>query len=194
LVAPAPLRLTLWGERGSESRTVRIALFDPDESAAKLTMMVQLELPGMEPPQLSLSLKSPTFAPLNLVEFKVIAAALALATVMGSGLKLPTVTIPKDSESGETVSAVVPVPLSETVCGLPMPSSVTLRVALRLPVQPGVNVTVMVQLAPAARVVPQLLLCAKSDLSEPETLTLAMVIADELVLLMVVVSGALGVP
>ena len=51
-----------------------------------------------------------------------------------------------------------PVPDNETVCGLPAALSVTFNVALRAPVVVGANVTLMVQLAPAANELPQVLL------------------------------------
>jgi hypothetical protein len=49
----------------------------------------------------------------------------------------------------ETKAAVLPVPLKETVCGELLTPSLKLSVALRVPVAAGVNVTVVVQLAPA---------------------------------------------
>jgi hypothetical protein len=52
-----------------------------------------------------------------------------------------------------------------TVCGLPAALSATLRDAVALPLPPfavGVNVTLIVQLAPAASAVPQLLFCVNS--------------------------------
>jgi hypothetical protein len=53
-----------------------------------------------------------------------------------------------------------PVPLSATLCGLPVASSVKVTAALRVPVAEGVNVILTEQLAPAAtaRVVSQVLL------------------------------------
>ena len=45
--------------------------------------------------------------------------------------------------------------------------SVTVNVALLVPIAVGVNVTSIEQLAPAARLVPQLLVCAKSPLLVP---------------------------
>ena len=48
--------------------------------------------------------------------------------------------------------ALAPLPLSATVCGLPLALSVMLTLALRVPVAEGVKVTLMVQEAPAATV------------------------------------------
>ena len=50
-----------------------------------------------------------------------------------------------------------PVPERSTVWGLPVALSVTVIVAGRLPIAVGVNVTLMEQLAPAAREAPQVL-------------------------------------
>jgi hypothetical protein len=54
------------------------------------------------------------------------------------------------------------VPESATVCGLPEALSVRLTLAVNDPLATGVKVTLMAQLAPAATLVPQLLLSPKS--------------------------------
>jgi hypothetical protein len=66
----------------------------------------------------------------------------------------------------------VPVPERLTVCGLPVASSATLREALRVPVAAGLKVTLIVQLAPAATLDPQVLVWVKSPALVPETETL----------------------
>src|SRR5690242_14091143 len=58
-----------------------------------------------------------------------------------------------------------PVPARDTTCGLP-PLLLIVRLPLREPEVPGLNVTVTVQLAPAARLAPQLLVSEKSPLAE----------------------------
>jgi hypothetical protein len=72
-----------------------------------------------------------------------------------------TVTLNIWLEPRETVTAdgavtvkSVPVPLSATVCGLPLASSVTVSVPVRLPVAVGLNVTLGWQLDAAVRVAP----------------------------------------
>ena len=66
-----------------------------------------------------------------------------------------------------------PVPVSETVCGLLFALSFTSRVAVRVPVAVGVNVTPMVQVDLAGTLPPQLLDGeAKSPGSAPENVTL----------------------
>src|SRR5207249_2219353 len=61
---------------------------------------------------------------------------------------------PNDREVGETEpeAGATPVPLRPTPCGLPAALSATLRVPLRAPAAVGLNVTLMAQLALAARV------------------------------------------
>jgi hypothetical protein len=59
--------------------------------------------------------------------------------------------------SGTASVSVVPVPLSVTVCGLLLALSARLRLALNIPEDVGLKVTVIVQLAPAATLVPQVL-------------------------------------
>ncbi len=58
-----------------------------------------------------------------------------------------------------TAGAVTPVPVSDTLCGEPAPSA-TVTLATLEPVETGVNVTDTVQLAPAPRVEPQVVVNA----------------------------------
>ena len=58
-----------------------------------------------------------------------------------------------------------PVPVRLTVCGLPVALSVTVIAPGRLPVTVGVKVTLMEQLAPAAREAPQVLVWAYGALA-----------------------------
>jgi hypothetical protein len=63
--------------------------------------------------------------------------------------------------------APVPVPVSDTVWGLPGALSVTESEAVSVPAAMGVKVTLTVQLAPAATVLPQVLVWPKSPASAP---------------------------
>ena len=58
-------------------------------------------------------------------------------------------------------------PVRLAVWGLLVALSVTVKVPLRVPVAVGEKVTLMMQLAPAATLAPQLLVCAKSPLLVP---------------------------
>jgi len=88
-------------------------------------------------------------------------------TVLGSG-----------SVVGESVAigagAAVPVPVRDADCGEPAALSVTLRVALKVAADAGLNVTAMLQVEEAARVVPQLLVWVKSVGLEPAMVMLVM--------------------
>jgi len=57
---------------------------------------------------------------------------------------------------------MAPVPDSVTFCGLPAALSLTLSAAVRVPVAVGLNVILIVQLAPAASELPQVCVWAKS--------------------------------
>ena len=73
-------------------------------------------------------------------------------------LLVPTATVGNVNNTGVnvTVPCCVPVPTSETVCGLLGAPLVMVNVAVRVPTTVGVNVTLMSQVAPAASEVPQM--------------------------------------
>src|SRR5258708_36906781 len=62
----------------------------------------------------------------------------------------------------DVLAGYFPVPVNVTFCGDPPPLSLMSSDALRVPFALGVKVTAIVQLRPAARLEPQLLVCAKS--------------------------------
>ena len=66
-------------------------------------------------------------------------------------------------------TGAMPVPDKPSVCGLLLASSKMLTFAVRLPRLEGVNVTLIVHIALAARVPPHVLLSAKSLLFGPPT-------------------------
>jgi len=73
-------------------------------------------------------------------------------------LVISTAWLPKPRLVGERLArAAAPVPERLTVCGLPLALSVMLTEAVRLPLAAGVNVTLIVQLAPAGTELPQVL-------------------------------------
>jgi hypothetical protein len=75
---------------------------------------------------------------------------------------------PKARLEGDTeIEAEVPVPDRGTVCGLPEELSEMLMEAERLPLAPGVKVTLIAQLPLAATEVPQVLVWAKSEAFAP---------------------------
>ena len=86
--------------------------------------------------------------------------------------------------------AVVPVPLSEAVWGEPLSALETVRMPVLVPDAVGVKITLIEQLAPAAKVEPQLVDCPKS----PDTLIDEIVVAAPPVLDKVRVCCGLVVP
>ena len=72
--------------------------------------------------------------------------------------------------------------------------SVTVSAAVRVPVALGVKVTLIVQFAPAARLVPHVFVCAKSPLFAPVMAMLEMFNVAEPMLLRVTACAALAVP
>ena len=83
---------------------------------------------------------------------------------------LPTDTLPKERLLGETpATAVVPVPERLMVCGLPVALSATLTIAERMPDAVGLKVMLIVQVDPALKLDPQVLVCTKSLRFTPET-------------------------
>ena len=71
-------------------------------------------------------------------------------------LVLPRVTGPKAQDVGVSdTPGCTPVPVSVTICGLVMSESVIVSVPVRTPVVVGAKTTLMRQLRPARRVVPQ---------------------------------------
>ena len=92
-----------------------------------------------------------------------------------AALVVVTVWLPKASEVGDKLTAVMPVPVSDVVWGLVPALSLTDSVALRNPTAVGLKVTLMVQFAPAATLEPHVLLWAKSPELVPVKVMLLMV-------------------
>jgi hypothetical protein len=87
-----------------------------------------------------------------------------LLSVVVSVLEPPIPTLPKFRLAGLN-STTVPVPVTLTVCGLPAALSVIDNVPVRVPLCVGLKVTLMVQLASAARLEPQVFAWLKSPLA-----------------------------
>jgi hypothetical protein len=107
---------------------------------------------------------------------------------------MATGSLPKERLVDERLTAgappppeAAPVPARLTDCGLPVALSVRLRAAVRDPLAAGVKVTLIVHLAPAATLDPQLLVCVKSLESTPVIPMLVMLKAALPVLLSVTV-------
>ena len=86
------------------------------------------------------------------------AVPVVLRVTVCAVLVTPTDWLPKARLVGERLTTpAVPVPERLTDCGLPLALSVMVTEAVRLPLAVGVKVTLIVQLAPAATELPQVL-------------------------------------
>jgi len=174
-VVPVPLRETVCGLPDALSVTESVPLRMPEVVGLNVTFTVQFAPAATVELQLIVSAK---FA-LALIPEMVNVAVPELVSVTESGwLVAPTNSAPKLRVFGEKETFgdawVVPVPLRETVCGLPDALSVTDSVPVKLPEVVGLNVTFTVQFAPAATVEPQLFVSAKfAPALTPETVSVA---------------------
>lgn len=105
----------------------------------------------------------------------IVSAALPefVSVTLCAALVVPVICDAKVRLEGERVTAgAVPVPDSDTLCGLPAASSVTVTLPVRLPPLDGVNVTEIVQLPLTASVAGEIghvFVCAKSAAFVPLT-------------------------
>ena len=101
---------------------------------------------------------------------------------------MSTGSLPKVRLDGDRLATgAVPVPERLTLWGLPVALSVRVTAAPRVPLAAGVKVTLIVQLAPAATELPQLLVWAKSLALAPVSARLEMLKAEFPVLFSVTV-------
>ena len=142
-------------------------------------MMTQLPPTAILAVQVFVWEKSPVFVPVIVMLVMVNAAVPVLLKVMGvPAVAVPRETVPKATDGGARVTpGAAPVPVKVADWGLPEALSVMVTEALRAPLAVGVNVTLMEQLAPAATLAPQVLVCAKSPLLVPVMAMLVMLIA-----------------
>ena len=163
----------------------KVAVRVPDVVGAKAIEAVQVaEAARVEPQVLLVIWKSPGFAPERAMLLMVRVEAPPFVSVTAfDPPRLPTATYTQLRLVGDTDAlpeAAAPVPARATVCGLLVALSVKVSIALREPVALGVNAMLAVQLADAARLVPQVLLeIEKSAAFVPEIATLLMVIEVE---------------
>ena len=133
---PVALKATDCGLPGALSAIDNVPVRVPICVGLNVTLIVQLARGATLEPQLCVWLKSPLA-----VMLVMLTSWAAKVTLVGD----------KVAFGPETT----PVPLREAICGLPAALSETLSAALRNPDVVGLNVTLIVQLAPAANELPQ---------------------------------------
>jgi len=176
---PVPVSVADCGDPVALSATEIAALKLPADPGVKVTVMVHVDPAASELPQLFVCPKLLAFVPVTEMLVMVSAAVPGFDSVMGKAVAaVPTSVLGKARGFGFSVAwGAVPVPVSVADCGDPVALSATEIAALRLPVDPGVNVTVMVHEDPAANELPQLLDCPKLLALVPVTEMLVMVSA-----------------
>ena len=153
---PVPLSETICGLPAASSATLSVPVRVPPAVGVNVTLIVQFAPAARLVPQLLVSAKSPLAVMLEMFRpaFPEFVSVTCCAALVVPGGKLPNVRL--DGERAATGAAETPVPDRATDCGLPEALSATESVAERGPFATGVKVTPMEQLAPAARLVPQL--------------------------------------
>ena len=150
---------------------------DPRHRRVNVTLTVQLAASASVEGERGQSLvwaKSPVVPRLEMVNG---AVPVLVSVTICSVLVVPTSWSPKVRlvEERETAGAGSPTPVRLTVSGLLAASEVMVKSAVRVPKAVGVKVTSIVQLAPPATLLPQVLVWAKSPLSGPVIVMLVMV-------------------
>ena len=128
---PVPVRATVCGLPAELSATLKVAERLPVAAGVKTTEMVQFFPAATLEPQVFVWLKSPGLAPVKLMLVTVSAALPLLVSVTTCAVDgLPTAVVVNVMLVGasETNGAVVPVPVSAAVCGLPDALSATVIV------------------------------------------------------------------
>jgi hypothetical protein len=153
---PVPLRLTVCGLPTALSVNLSVPVVAPVAVGANFTLTLHLEPAEMLDPQELLEIAK--LALTAMLENVSDTFWLLVTVTDWDELVLPTDTVPKLRELAESVTGVLPVPERLTVCGLVNEASVNVSVPEIEPVVVGENVTPTVHLAPAAMLVPQVLL------------------------------------
>jgi hypothetical protein len=155
VATPVPLSCTDCGLPAALSVMERLPLRAPVAVGVNVTAMLHVSPAGSVEAHVLVSAKSPEAAMLEIAKaavpefFRVIDCA-ALAT--------PSAWLPNSSCAGVTDmpgAGITPVPVSATACGLPLALSLIVSVPVREPAAVGVKMTEILQLDPAAALVPQ---------------------------------------
>src|SRR5262249_13108592 len=134
----------------------------PPAEGVKVTLIVQFAPAARLNPQVFVCVKSP-LAVMALIVSGPLPEFVSFTCCVA--LEAPTRDPEKVREAADKVALCVgppPVPAKVTLCGLPEASSATLRDPERAPPAVGANVTLIVQLEPAAREELQVWVSAKS--------------------------------
>ena len=150
---PVPVRFETCGLPIALSLTRNVPVRAPACVGLKTTLIVQLEPPARLDPQVV-----PAIAKSPVVDAEIPVSAtlcLFLSVNVFAALVPPTTVFAKLALAGVSVACGPPVPLSGTLCGLFAALSLMVTAPVRSPTCVGVKLTLNLQLAPTARVAPQ---------------------------------------
>jgi hypothetical protein len=192
-----PLRATLCGLFGALSEILSVEVRPFFRVGVNVTVAVQLA-PGASPAppigQLLVCAKSPVLPVARLIPemIRFDPPVLVIVTICGA-LVTPTLVVGNVNDVGFGViaGAVIPVPVSVTVCGLVTSESVMVSCPVSTPVVVGANLTLILQLRPGAKAAPMQLLVSEK-LALQVTLLIVSVVMPTLTT--VTVCAALSVP
>src|SRR5712692_141646 len=139
----------VWGEAGTSSAMVRLAVRWPAPSGLKTRETVQLAAGATGAVQLLVKLKSEGLRPPRTTDemWRDVVPEFMTVSVCAAP-EVPCVIVGNEGAAGEKVipgPLATPVPFTAIVCGLPGASSVIETVAERAPEARGVKVTMIVQ-------------------------------------------------
>ena len=157
---PVPLSAAVCVPLGALSVSVSAPVMLPAEEGLKTSCSVHAALTASVEPQVLVAITKPALA----VMLEIVSGSpplLVSVSVCGVDVR-PTPTLPKAIEAGlrETPGGATPVPVMATVCE--WTTSLTVSVAVRVPVAVGVKMTENAQLLCPASEVPQLFTTLKS--------------------------------
>jgi len=194
---PVPFRVIICGEVIALSMMVTAAVSAPVVVGAKCPWMVQFAPGARLVPQLFANTNEEAFVPVTAMLVMVSVAAPVLVMVTDwDALDVPTVVAGNVRLVTDRVAeaAARPVPLRVIICGEVIALSMMVTAAVSAPVVVGAKCPWIVQLAPTARLVPQLLAKTNEEAFAPVTAMLVIASVAVPVLVMVTDCDALDEP
>jgi hypothetical protein len=175
-----PLKLTVCGLPLALSVMVSVPVTVPALVAVNVTLIVQLAPPARLVPQVLVWAKL-ALGETVMLEMLSEPFPESVTVTVCAALATPTVVEKVRLLSDSVTAGAVAVPVKLTVCGLLLALSVMVSVPATVPALAEVNVTLIVQLAPAARLEPQVLVWVKLALGETVMLEMVREAFPELV-------------
>ena len=155
---PEPVNATVSGELVASEVTVIAPVLTPVAAGLNVAAITQVALAAKVLPQVPLESSAKPVPEIAMLEMLSVPLPVLLRVVVNTELVSPTVIAPKSIDAGlklTTLVALTPTPVKEIVSGELGAFVVTVIVPVFVPVLAGVSVAPMRQVAPAARLPPQ---------------------------------------